>query len=67
MSASLGDLADQTARPPNPAPSLTPRLDTEGPPDPFEPENWVEPKKRVRFGRTTLEYFEDPQPDPRVF
>ena len=34
MSASLGDLADQIARPPNPARSLT------------------------------LEYFEDPQPDP---
>jgi hypothetical protein len=67
MSASLGDLADQTARPPNPAPSLTPRLDPEDQCDPFEPKNWVEPEKRVRFGRTTLEYFEDPQPDPRVF
>lgn len=26
MSASLGDLADQIARPPNPARSLTPRV-----------------------------------------
>ena len=35
---------------------LDPFLDLEGQPDPFEPknwaQNWVEPKKRVWFGRT---------------